>query len=285
VQISAGRDLIDFEYSGQNIAATDATVITAGRDITVTDTSAGQDAAIQAGGPGSLDIFAGRNVNLGLGGGITTVGDLLNPNLQSASGTDLTLAVGYGNQGANDTSFLKAVIEPTAATAHQTELVNYVESQTDTTGLSFVQAEPIFSKFPAVQQAPLIDDVFFNELLLSGRAANSGTGVGFSEGYAAIDALYPGSRNATTANPNPYAGNLRSHRQPIYTESGGNISILVPGGSIDVGLATTPVGVTTKSPRPAWESWRRAPATSTSIRRATSTSMRRAFSPWAAATF
>jgi hypothetical protein len=59
--------------------------------------------------------------------------------------------------------------------------------------------------------------VFFNELLLSGRAANSGTGVGFTEGYAAIDALFPNSRNATAANPNPYGGNLDMTSSQIYT--------------------------------------------------------------------
>lgn len=245
-QISAGRDLLDFAYSGQNIAATDVTVITAGRDIT--DTATGEGLPIQVGGPGSLDIFAGRSVNLGTDIGITTVGNLENPNLPTAEGADLTLAVGYGSQGADYSDFLKTIIAPAAATVYQTQLVNYVESQTGMTGLTFAQAEAIFSKFTTAQQTPLIDDVFFHELLLSGRAANSGAGVGFAEGYAAIDALYPGSRNATTANPNPYAGNLSLIASQIYTESGGNISILVPGGSIDVGLAFTPVGIGKKSP-------------------------------------
>jgi hypothetical protein len=71
--------------------------------------------------------------------------------------------------------------------------------------------------------------------------------VGFAEGYAAIDALYPGSRNPTAAKPNPYSGDLNLISSQIYTLSGGNISILVPGGSIDVGLAFTPVGIAQKS--------------------------------------
>jgi hypothetical protein len=72
--------------------------------------------------------------------------------------------------------------------------------------------------------------------------------VGFAEGYAAIDALYPNSRNPTAANPNPYGGNLDLISSQIYTLSGGNISLLVPGGAIDVGLAFTPVGVAPKLP-------------------------------------
>jgi filamentous hemagglutinin len=238
-QISAGRDIVNLVYSGQNIAASDTTLITAGRDISYTVSNNG----IQVGGEGSLDVFAGRNINLGVANGITTTGNLENANLPSASGANLTVAVGYGTQGADASLFLKDIVSPSSG--YQTQLVDYVEAQTDQTGLTFPQAEPIFAKFTTAQQTPLLDDIFFNELLLSGRAANSGTGVGFAEGYAAIDALYPGSRNAA---PNPYDGDLNLISSQIYTLSGGNISILVPGGAIDVGLAFTPVGIIQKSP-------------------------------------
>jgi filamentous hemagglutinin family protein len=241
-QISAGRDILNLVYNGQNIAASDTTLITAGRDISYTVANNG----IQVGGEGSLDVFAGRNINLGLADGITTTGNLANANLPSAAGADVTVAVGYGTQGADDSLFLKDIIAPSIA--YQTQLVNYVEAQTGQTGLTFSQAEPMFAAFSPTEQTALIDHVFFNELLVSGRAANSGSGVGFAEGYAAIDALYPNSRNPTAANPNPYAGNLDLISSQIYTLSGGNISILVPGGAIDVGLAFTPVGVAPKSP-------------------------------------
>jgi hypothetical protein len=241
-QIFAGRDITNLVYRGQNIAASDTTLITAGRDINYTVSNNG----IQVGGEGSLDVFAGRNIELGVADGITTIGNLANANLPSTAGADLTVAVGYGTQGADDSLFLKDIIAP--STAYQSQLVTYVEAQTGQTGLTFTQAEPVFAKFTTTEQTPLIDDVFFNELLLSGRAANSGTGVGFAEGYAAIDALYPNSRNPTSANPNPYKGNLDLISSQLYTLSGGNISILVPGGSIDVGLAFTPVGVTQKAP-------------------------------------
>ena len=240
-QVSAGRDIINLGYQGQNIAATDTTLITAGRDITYTGTSG----EIEVGGEGSVDVFAGRNIELGLSSGILTTGNLANANLPSASGADLTLAVGYGTAGADYSSFLTDIIAP--STTYQAQLTSYVEAQNGQSGLTYKQALADFDKFTVGQQTALIDDVFFNELLLSGRAANSGTGVGFTEGYAAIDALYPGSRNATAANPNPYSGSLDLTFSQIYTLSGGNISILVPGGSIDVGLAFTPAGVLPKS--------------------------------------
>jgi filamentous hemagglutinin len=241
--ISAGRDILNLVYQGQNVGASDTTLITAGRDITYT---APVRLGVSVGGPGSLDIFAGRNISLGVSPGILTTGDLANANLPTAQGANLTLAVGYGSQGADYGSFLTDIIAPTGT--YQSELVRYVEAQTGQTGLSFAQAQAVFGKFTVAEQAALVDNIFFNELLLSGRAANSGTGVGFSEGYAAINALYPASRDATASKPNPYSGDLDLILSQIYTLSGGNISILVPGGSIDVGLAFAPAGFTQKSP-------------------------------------
>ncbi len=239
-EISAGRDILNLVYEGQNVTPASATVITAGRDIYYTNSSDG----IAVGGAGSLDIFAGRNVNLGVAGGITTIGNLENANLPSSQGADLTLAVGYGGEGADYTSFINNIIAKSSA--YQGQLIDYVETQSGESVANFGQAEAAFAGFSQSQQAALIDNIFFNELLLSGRAANSGSGVGFNQGYAAIDALYPGSRSATSTNPNPYEGDLNLIQSQIYTLSGGNISILVPGGAIDVGVAYTPPGFVQK---------------------------------------
>jgi hypothetical protein len=241
-QIAAGRDIVNLGYQGQNVATTDNTLVTAGRDITYT----GSSGFIEVGGPGSLDVFAGRNINLGISNGIFTTGDLADANLPTSTGADLTLAVGYGTAGADNASFVTSIIAPSPT--YQAQLVSYVESLTGDTGLTYAQAQTAFGQLALSQQTALVDDVFFNELLLSGRAANSGTGVGFTEGYTAIDALFPNSRNPTAANPNPYSGNLDLTSSQIYTLSGGNISLLVPGGAIDVGLAFTPVGLAQKSP-------------------------------------
>jgi hypothetical protein len=240
LDIAAGRDIDNLVYQGQNLAPSDTTLISAGRDIDYTNS---ERVGVSVGGPGSLDIFAGRNLSLGVSPGILTTGNLANANLPSAQGADITLAVGYGSQGADYTSFLSDIIAPSST--YQAQLVSYVESQSGATRLTYSQAQTAFGKFSLAEQSALIDDVFFNELLLSGRAANSGSGVGFAEGYAAINALYPGSRSATASTPNPYSGNLDLISSQIYTLSGGNISILVPGGSIDVGLAFTPVGIIT----------------------------------------
>ncbi len=239
--IVAGRDIVNLSYEGQNISANDITLISAGRDLRDDGTVS---AGIQVGGQGSLDVFAGRNLNLGVENGIITTGSLLNANLPSSLGANISLMVGYGSQGADLSGFLNAIIAP--STAYQNELASYVDELTGSSGLTFAAAEPIFEhEFSNAQQSALIDDVFFNELLLSGRAANNGSEVGFAQGYAAIDALFPNSRGATST-PSPYAGNLTLTSSQIYTDTGGNISILVPTGEIDVGLAHAPVGTSTK---------------------------------------
>jgi filamentous hemagglutinin family protein len=241
-QVVAGRDILNLVYQGQNLATDDTTLISAGRDLSYT----GDFAGITLGGPGSLDVLAGRNLNFGLGDGITTAGNLLNPNLPTAAGANVNMAVGYGTTQADLSGFLASEIVNAKAPTYQTELTNYVESLTGESALTFAAALAEFKGFTSTQQSPLIDSVFFNELLISGRAANGGSGVGFAEGYAAIDDLFPGSRNPTTAKPSPYSGNLELTSSGIYTDSGGNISILVPGGNIDVGLANAPVGLVQK---------------------------------------
>jgi hypothetical protein len=241
-QITAGRDIVNLIYAGQNTAASDVTLISAGRDVSYV----GSGGRIGLGGPGTLDLLAGRNVDLGVSQGITTEGNLLNANLPTAAGAAINLLAGLGTQGADYARFLESIIVPSPS--YQAELQSYVESQSNQTGLGFEQARTLFSSYSRQLQLPLIDGVFFNELLLSGREANAGKGLGFTRGYAAIDALFPNSRTASAVSADPYSGNLSLISSQIYTLSGGTISLLTPGGSIDVGLANPPAGVTPKKP-------------------------------------
>jgi len=242
--VIAGEDLLDFTYFGQNLAATDQTVLSAGRDFTYADTYSG--AGVSVGGPGELDVLAGRNISLGFSPGVVTTGNLLNPNLASAQGADLTMLTGLGTTP-DFADFLTKIIAP--STAYQAELVNYVESLQGSSNLTFASADTAFQNLTTNQQRPLIDAVFFNELLLSGRAANATPAVGFSQGYAAIDALFPHSR---TGQPDfvadAFAGALTLDFSRIYTLSGGNITLLIPGGGVNVGLANPPATLASRSP-------------------------------------
>ncbi len=243
--VVAGQDIADVTYFGQNSNATDQTVLMAGRDFSYS-TAYSNGPGVSVGGPGTLDILAGRNVTLGFSQGAVTTGNLLNPNLPTSQGADLTVATGLGTTP-DFTGFLSKVIAP--STTYQAELVGYVESLQGSSGLSFAAAETAFQGLTANQQRPLIDRVFFNELLLSGRADNTAPGVGFSQGYAAIDALFPGSRTGSTgAVADSYPGDLTLDFSRIYTLSGGNIALLVPGGMVNVGLANPPASLVGRDP-------------------------------------
>ncbi len=248
-QVVAGRDIVNIAYAGQNLSANDITLIDAGRDYDTTGQSSGS--GVQLGGPGGLEVVTGRDLNLGFGSGIVTVGDLVNPNLPTSQGANATVMVGYGTEGADLSNFLSQIVAKPVSNAnysydYEQNLVDYIESLNGATGLTFAQAEADFTELSTAQQSGFIDQVFFDELLASGREANSEPGVGFARGYAAIDALFPGSRAPTAANPSPYSGDLTLTSSRIYTDSGGNISILVPGGSVNVGLANPPPAIAAK---------------------------------------
>ena len=246
-QIVAGRDIVDLNYFGENLSANDQTALMAGRDIVYTNANgAANSNGISLGGPGELDILAGRNITLGLSYGVVTTGNLLNANLASAQGANVRLATGLGTD--MDTSgFVSTIVAPSAT--YQAELVTYVENLLGSTGLSFADAKTAFLSLPVARQQPLLDAVFFSELSASGLAANSVAGAGFAQGYAAIDALFPASRSrGSNYEPSAYAGDLSMQYSQIYTLSGGDISLVVPNGQIDVGLANPPGTLTVKPP-------------------------------------
>jgi hypothetical protein len=237
-QVVAGQDITELTFQGQNLNPTDQTLLMAGRDFVFMPTQT-SSASASVGGPGQFDVLAGRNVSLGLSqSGITTTGNLQNANLPTAQGADLTIATGLGSTP-DFAGFLTKIIAP--STTYQAALISYVESLQGSTGLSLAAARSAFEALTPAQQRPLVDQVFFNELSLSGLAANTVPGAGFTQGYAAIDALFPGSRTGSPgAVAGSYAGDLSLAFSRIYTLSGGNINLVVPGGRIDVGLANPP---------------------------------------------
>jgi hypothetical protein len=245
--ITAGHNIHDLLFEGQNLNPTDATFVEAGGDIVEDDTAT----RISVGGPGRLDVVSAGNVDLGFSNGIVTVGRLLNPALPD-TGADLTVIAGLG-QPMDAAGFLDKVVAQ--STDLQEQLISYTTTLLTSRGhapakpLSYQSAAAIFKALPADDQRPLLTESFFTELVTSGREANNidpvtGKSLGFGRGYQAIDALFPQSRSTDS----PYAGDLSLAFSRIYTLSGGNISLLVPGGLVDVGLANPPPTVTAKQP-------------------------------------
>jgi filamentous hemagglutinin family protein len=237
VEVTAGRDILESSISAQNMPASDLTEIIAGRDLVYT----GNGGGISVGGSGRLDILAGRNVNLGVSGGIVTTGNLRNANLPSSDGAALTVLAGVA-PGLDYVGFVTDIVAKNDAGAQA--LVTYMESVLGTTGLTLNQALSAYKAAPPEVQRPLALQQFFVELVASGREANAGTGAGFARGYAAIDALLPDSRSAS----NPYLGDINLDFSRIYTLAGGTITLLAPGGLVNVGLAVPPANAAARSP-------------------------------------
>jgi filamentous hemagglutinin len=91
---------------------------------------------------------------------------------------------------------------------------------------------------PALQRT-FVEELFFDLLKIYGsQEAASGNG-DYSGAFAAISKLFPGA-NPAAGHANPYQGDIDLYFSRIYTEQGGNITLLAPGGEIDVGLALAP---------------------------------------------
>jgi len=125
--ISAGRDVVDLFFAGQNANASDTTIVSAGRDIVAT-TASSATASLPyivsgdyvLGGRGNFVVEAGRNLgpfinsavvkNVSYAGGIQTTGNLYNPWLASG-GADLTVLFGIAN-GVNYTALRERYLNP-----------------------------------------------------------------------------------------------------------------------------------------------------------------------------
>jgi filamentous hemagglutinin family protein len=242
-RFTAGRDISNTSVFGQNLRPNDLTLVSAGRDITFPLNPLRRDLSI--GGPGQFDILAGRNVDLGFTSGVTTTGRLLNPGLSTEEGADITVMAGLGRQP-DYVGFIDAIVAGNRAFDDQ--VVAYIEKLTGSK-LPYAQALSRLRGLDADRQRPLVDAIFFGELVASGREANNVPGAGFARGYAAINALFTGSAaGVEPAAATPYRGDLSLAFSRIYTLAGGDISLLIPGGLLNVGLASPPPQVQARPP-------------------------------------
>ncbi|WP_432787601.1 filamentous haemagglutinin family protein [Novosphingobium rhizosphaerae] len=129
-RIAAGRDIANLYFTGQNVAASDTTTITAGRDILGTTTASATanlpyivSGNFMLGGPGTFQVQAGRNIgpflnsatvdNVSYAGGIQTVGNDANPWLDP-TGADLTVLFGV-SKGINYDGLASTYLDPANA--------------------------------------------------------------------------------------------------------------------------------------------------------------------------
>ena len=240
-RIIAGRDVSDIALYVQNVGADDVTLVTAGRDILAyTDNSplrvlarsAGNSLNLGAGalagdiqisGPGTLEVLAGRNLDLGVapgaadgtGLGITSIGNARNPYLlfdgaQIFAGAGIGLANGLADSNLDIKGFIDEALT--------TDLVDKYLKELNVPGVTSSNIDQL----PREQQAILAMRMFYLVLRDAGRDDPAA-----EKGYAAIDALFPGLTGP---------GNISLTAREIKTRNGGDIHIFAPGGGLTVGF-------------------------------------------------
>jgi filamentous hemagglutinin len=261
-QIIAGRDVTDISFYIQNVRATDVSIVSSGRDLIaynenslsrVLAVSPGNLPAsnespksgdIQISGPGSLQVLAGRDLDLGTGSnnadgtgvGITSIGNGRNPylpfdgaNIVVAAGLG-GAAVGLGGSTADFASFINTFAVSPRGDRYLTELAEIL-------GVPSVDLND--PNLTSEQQKQLALALYFLVLRDAGRDHNDpdSPDVGtYAAGDEAIATLFP------TTSP----GSIQTQARDIRTRSGGSISILAPDGGLQ--LASTLIGETLAPP-------------------------------------
>jgi hypothetical protein len=247
-RVLAGRDLTDVGLYLQNVADNDISVVSAVRDIVayqpnspfrITAQSAGNALAFGAGplsgdiqisGPGTLEVLAGRNLDLGIGPanvdgtglGITSIGNARNPALPT-DGSAIFAGAGIGQNSGLGASRLDgdgflASLEPEQMTAYLAELRQRKNGAGPTT-LAELNALPVSAR------SQVAVEMFYFALRDAGRDFSK-TG-NYAAGFAAIEKLF---------GPATGVGDISLTSRTIKTRSGGDINLFAPGGELNVGL-------------------------------------------------
>ncbi len=148
-EITAGDDILGLQLAGQNLRASDTTVVNAGRNLL-----AGQYGSITLAGPGALDVAAGRQVDLENSAGITTTGNSRNASLP-AQGASVRLAAataGTLDLAALDASYLQPG-RSSRAQQYRDLLLASVRAALQQPALGYDEAWAQFQGFPASAQA------------------------------------------------------------------------------------------------------------------------------------
>ena len=262
--IFAEHDIRDFSIKGQNLKASDVTSISAGNDFVFSSSIAnnkplGNASRIDWGGSGYLDIAAGRDVNLNNAFGITTSGNLRNPYLPEL-GASMSVLAGASN--ADDAQFIAKYLDPAKDKSYSSKLTSFVNKVNGISDEEIIKDEAIinnpkatveaknkaleakalreakawvqFQAMNAPLQRQFVQSSFFNELKQAGIDHNDPKSSGFSNykrGYDAIATYFPN---------NNYQGNIEIAFSQIKTLRGGDLNLMVPGGSAVIGLPKIP---------------------------------------------
>jgi filamentous hemagglutinin len=257
-RVLAGRDVTDVAFYLQNVDAANVSVVAAGRDLiafnpnsalrtaaqsagNVLDRNAAPSTGdIQISGPGTLEVFSGRDFDLGVGlsnpdgtgVGVVSIGNARNPSLPFA-GAGVVAGAGIGAAGSlrgsslDFANFVDKYLNP------DTEIsARYLPELGKLLGLRSATNNQVWDAFQELSiesQDRLALDIFYFVLRDAGRDHNNPNAElrNYEQGYAAIAALFP---NET------WDGDISLTSREIKTKNGGDISIFAPGGGLAVGF-------------------------------------------------
>ncbi|RYD23498.1 MAG: filamentous hemagglutinin N-terminal domain-containing protein [Verrucomicrobiaceae bacterium] len=248
-RVIAGRDISDISFYIQNLSGNDTSVVSSGRDIlpyntlselrqlastggNVVSASSGipRDGDIQISGPGTLEVLAGRNLDLGVGPnnpegtgvGITSIGNTRNPYLPD-NGANLVIGAGLGlSLGLADSNL------------HIAEFIDtYVDTKEGAKYLKEIAPDADFGALSSEEQARLAVEVFYRILRDAGRDyLKTGKKKSYKPANEAIKVLFG-------EDPDAFVGEILTRSRDIRTANGGDISMLTPGGGITLASSTT----------------------------------------------
>jgi len=275
-ELYAGRDIRGIDLSIQNTAENNISTIEAGRDVRHINGKQfdfdGVVNKIEINGPGELHVLAGRDINLGNQGGIVASANSTNPVLPN-EGAELIIMAGLGEQGVNYNGFIERYFSED--TEYANILLSFMKNNNATLE-NFEQALVEFKLLDEKQQRSFIVSAFSNELIQSAtRAAkeqnhapevDDGELLGYTRGLDAIDVLFPGTIQSIDESVDveltggdlivtggkhylvpdvnaAYSGNISMVASTIQTQGNeADISILAPGGFLNVGLSIADEG-------------------------------------------
>jgi hypothetical protein len=260
-RVIASNDITDIALYVQNTGADDFSVVAAGRDLVAYDANspfrvmanslgnalglgAGPLAGdIQISGPGTLEVLAGRNFDLGIGPnnadgtavGITSIGNGRNPSLPFG-GAQLIAGAGIGP--ANNLSdsrldfpkFISDFLDPNSAGTRAERYLPELGKLLSLSGAANPVVWNAFNQLSIEEQKSLALDIFYIVLRNAARdrsEPNSPDFRTYNAGFEAIADLFPGDE---------WRGDISLTSREIKTANGGNIAIFAPGGSLSVGL-------------------------------------------------
>jgi len=243
-EFSAGQDIQNLHFSGQNLNTSDITTVSAGRDITF-DAIVDENGNVQANdkqfelaGAGELKIQAGRNISLGGSAGINTIGNTKNTVLPS-EGASISLIAGSTQTA--DKNALTSLFETIKTSAANAAAV----SDADRKAIYQKGFDAIDFLFPKTAQAASGDlSLVFSQIkTLAGgdinlAVPNGEVNVGLAGSLGGIkkgaDKLgivvqQSGDLNAFSS------GNFNVNQSRVFTMGGGDIAIWSSQGNIDAG--------------------------------------------------